>query len=249
MNCFAASDTGRVRKINEDAYYNDPEGLGLFIVADGMGGHQAGEVASALAVSTISDLLREPLTKGRLRRRQVEELLRDTVVSTNRIIYGKATEDAGFSGMGTTVVVCVLQGARAHIAHIGDSRAYLARGGVLRQLTTDHSLVQELLSKGRITEAEAVDHPRKNILTRALGTDPDVVVDVTEVALEPEDSLMLCTDGVTNHVEPGELLALITEHPPEAACHNMIALANSRGGFDNMTVLIVKDPSGQEDRA
>lgn len=249
MECFAATDIGRVRKINEDAFYNDPDNLGLYIVADGMGGHLAGEVASALAVDTLSSLLREPLKKGGLRKRQIEELLRDAVVETNRTIHRQATAHEGLSGMGTTVVVCVLAEGRAHIAHIGDSRAYLAREGQLVQLTTDHSLVQELLSKGRITEAEAVDHPRKNILTRALGTDPDVAVDLTDLSLKAGDVLLLCTDGVTNHVEASELLAFLTENTPQEAGRKMIELANSRGGFDNMTVLIVNTPSGQEDRA
>ena len=249
MKSFAMTDIGRVRKINEDSHYNDPEHMGLYIVADGMGGHQAGEVASALAVETLSTLLREPLKAGNSRPSYIEDAIRDAVVSTNNTIYSLATSKTGYGGMGTTVVVCVVRDNRIHIAHIGDSRAYLLRAGILKQLTTDHSLVQELLSKGRITEAEAADHPRKNILTRALGTDPAVEVDTMDLALDAGDMIMLCTDGITNHVDVQELRSFLYENSPENACRQMIGLANERGGFDNMTVLIIENIPAQEDRS
>lgn len=248
MRSFAATDTGRVRKINEDSYYNDPEHMGLYIVADGMGGHQAGEVASALAVETLSMLLRDPLMGGNSRSSYIEDAMRDAVVKTNRTVYDLATSKSGYSGMGTTVVVCILKKDHLHVAHIGDSRAYLYRNGILKQLTTDHSLVQELLSKGRITEEEAVDHPRKNILTRALGTDPAVEVDTMDMSLKAGDILLLCTDGITNHVDSQEIKGFVAENSPEMACQEMIRLANDRGGFDNMTVLIIENIPAQEDR-
>lgn len=248
MRSFAATDIGRVRKINEDSYYNDPAHMGLYIVADGMGGHQAGEVASALAVETLSTLLRESLMGGNTRSSYIEDAMRDAVVKTNRAVYDLAMSKSGYSGMGTTVVVCILKENHLHVAHIGDSRAYLLRDGILKQLTTDHSLVQELLSKGRITEEEAVDHPRKNILTRALGTDPAVEVDTMDMALKVGDILLLCTDGITNHVDPQEIKDFATGNSPESACKEMIRLANDRGGFDNMTVLIIENSPVQEDR-
>lgn len=248
MRSFAATDTGRVRKINEDSYYHDPEHMGLYIVADGMGGHQAGEVASSLAVETLSALLRTPLMGGNTGTAYIEDIMRDAVVKTNRTVYDLATSKTGYSGMGTTVVVCVVKNNHLHVAHIGDSRAYLLRDGVLKQLTTDHSLVQELLSKGRITEEEAVDHPRKNILTRALGTDSSVPVDTMEMVLKSGDIIMLCTDGITNHVDENELKSFLKENAPEMACREIIALANDRGGFDNMTVLVIENTPAQEDR-
>lgn len=248
MNSFAATDVGRVRKVNEDAFYNDPEKQGLYIVADGMGGHQAGEVASALAVEQLSTLLNKSLPKDNDPQGDIDDLLRDAVVAANQAVYRLAVSKASLSGMGTTVVICVVRRNRVHIAHIGDSRAYLIREGVLKQLTTDHSLVQELLSKGRITEEEAVDHPRKNILTRALGTDPAVEVDTLTLDLQAGDRLMLCTDGITNHVETRELLDLGGGNPPEKACSELIRLANSRGGFDNMTVLIIENTPVREGR-
>lgn len=248
MRSFAATDTGRVRKINEDSCYNDPEQMGLYIVADGMGGHQAGEVASSLAVETLSRVLKESLMGGNSRASYIEEVMRDAVVATNRTVYDLATSKAGYSGMGTTVVVCIVRKNHLHVAHIGDSRAYLLRDGILKQLTTDHSLVQELLSKGRITEEEAIDHPRKNILTRALGTDPAVEVDTMNIALKSGDTILLCTDGITNHVDPQEIKGFLTENSPEAACREMIRLANDRGGFDNMTVLIIENTPTQEGR-
>lgn len=248
MRSFAATDTGRVRKINEDSYYNDPEHMGLYIVADGMGGHQAGEVASSLAVETLSTLLRDSLKGGNFRPSYIEDVMRVAVVKTNRKIYDLATSESGYSGMGTTVVVCIIKKEHLHVAHIGDSRAYLLRDDVLKQLTTDHSLVQELLSKGRITEEEAVDHPRKNILTRALGTDPAVEVDTMDIALKSGDIILLCTDGITNHVDPQEIKGFASMNSPEMACREMIRLANDRGGFDNMTVLIIENIPAQEDR-
>jgi protein phosphatase len=245
MKSYAVTDIGRVRKLNEDAYYSDPDQIGLFIVADGMGGHQAGEVASALAVKSISEELKGSLPHCRSAQ-AVDSCLRDAVVRANRTIYELAMSDTGYNGMGTTVVVCAVQSGQAHIAHIGDSRAYLIRTGALRQLTTDHSLVQELLSRGRITEAEAVDHPRKNILTRALGTDPAVEVDTACLDLLPGDRIMLCTDGLTNHVDAQELLEFALKDPLQDACGEMIRLANERGGFDNMTVLICENTPAQE---
>lgn len=248
MKSFGATDIGRVRKINEDSYYNDPEHLGLYIIADGMGGHQAGEVASSLAVETLSTILREHLMDRNFSLADIEHVLRSAVERTNQTVYSLATSQPGYSGMGTTVVVCIVREGHAHIAHIGDSRAYLVRQRVLKQLTTDHSLVQELLDKGRITEAEAEDHPRKNILTRALGTDPVVEVDTMSVQLQKGDTLMMCTDGISNHVDRQELLELISDNPPESACMEIIRVANSRGGFDNMTILIVENTPAQEGR-
>lgn len=248
MRSFAATDTGRVRKINEDSYYNDPEQMGLYIVADGMGGHLAGEVASSLAVDTISGLLKDTLMGGNSRASYIEDAIRDAVVKTNKTVYDLATSKSDYSGMGTTVVVCILKKNHLHVAHIGDSRAYLLREGVLKQLTTDHSLVQELLSKGRITEEEAVDHPRKNILTRALGTDPAVEVDTKDIALKSGDIIILCTDGITNHVDPQEIKDFATGNSPEMACQEMIGLANDRGGFDNMTVMIIENTPAQGGR-
>lgn len=248
MKSFGATDIGRVRKINEDSYYDDPENLGLYIVADGMGGHQAGEVASSLAVETLSSILREHLLDQNSRMTDIEHVLKAAVDRANQTVYNLATSQPGYSGMGTTVVVCIVREGHAHIAHIGDSRAYLIRKRMLKQLTTDHSLVQELLNKGRITEAEAEDHPRKNILTRALGTDPVIEIDTMSIQLQPGDTLMLCTDGISNHVDRQELLDLISDNPPESACMEIIRLANSRGGFDNMTILIVESTPAQEGR-
>lgn len=247
MVSYAVSDKGRVRKINEDFYYNDPKGIGLYIVADGMGGHKAGEVASRLAVEKLSEYISSPVLEKTPTHEEIDDLLRDAVVATNQAVFNLAVSDEELKGMGTTIVVALFRSGFVHIAHIGDSRAYLYRGA-LRQITKDHSFVQELLSKGRITEAEAVDHPRKNILTRALGTDPSVVVDTCTHALMPGDRLMLCTDGITNHVDANELERFLHNHSPEEACLKMTALANDRGGFDNMTVIIIDNTPEQEVR-
>jgi protein phosphatase len=224
----AATDVGRVRGHNEDAYLVD-DGLGLVAVADGMGGHQAGEVASAIAL----EALRAAVTSG--------EGIRDAVTSANEAVYEKSTSDERLRGMGTTLTAATLAaGGTLLLGHVGDSRAYVLRNGTLRRVTTDHSLVEELIQAGELSEEEAEADPRRSMITRALGIEPDVEVDVYPTQVLGGDRLLLCSDGLTGMVGERDIeAALREEHDPSAAAHRLVDAANRAGGIDNITVLVV----------
>jgi len=224
----AATDVGRVRDGNEDAYLVD-DAMGLVAVADGMGGHRGGEVASATAL----EALRAAVSSGRP--------LRDAVEDANRAVFEKASTDDSLRGMGTTLTAATLAaGDTLLVGHVGDSRAYLLRDGELRQLTTDHSLVEELVRDGRLTPDEAAVHPQRSIITRALGVDSTVDVDVYPVELVPGDVLLFCSDGLTGMLQP-DLIAgeLRREDDPARAATKLVDAANAAGGEDNITVVVV----------
>ena len=225
----AATDVGRVRDGNEDAYLVD-DAMGLVAVADGMGGHRAGEVASATAL----EALRAAITGGRP--------LRESIEDANEAVYTKSLTDTSLRGMGTTLTAGTLvAGDTVLVGHVGDSRAYLLHDGELRQVTDDHSLVEELVREGRLTADEAAVHPQRSIITRALGVDASVEVDVYPVELVPGDRLLLCSDGLTGMVPEDEILRVVTESENvEAACQQLIDEANERGGLDNITAILVK---------
>jgi protein phosphatase len=222
------TDTGRQRNANEDSLFVRAP---IFVVADGMGGAQAGEVASKAAAEAFDvDLPDEP----------PERVLRETIAAANREIHGLARTDPSRAGMGTTVTAAIVDaaGEEVGIGHVGDSRAYRLRGGKLERLTRDHSLVEEMRRKGQITEAQAEDHPQRSIITRALGPDPEVEVDVQTVPATPGDVFLLCSDGLTTMLDDariGRLLAGATSL--EAAVRTLIDEANRAGGRDNITAL------------
>ena len=224
----AATDVGRVREGNEDAYLVD-DSMGLVAVADGMGGHRAGEVASATAL----EALRAAITAGRP--------IREAIEDANDAVHGKSLTDPNLRGMGTTLTAGTLTpDGTLLVGHVGDSRAYLLHDGELRQLTVDHSLVEELVRDGRLTADEAAVHPQRSIITRALGVDESVEVDLYPVELEPGDRLLLCSDGLTGMVPP-ELIGaeLRGEDDPARAAADLVDIANAAGGEDNITVVIV----------
>jgi serine/threonine protein phosphatase PrpC len=229
VRLLAASrtDVGRVRPSNEDAFLVADDAH-LVAVADGMGGHQAGEVASATAITALLDGVHRGATIG------------DAISGANDAVLARAAEDPSLRGMGTTMTAAVLHGATLVIGHVGDSRAYLLRDGVLVQLTTDHSVIAELVAAGELTEAEAEIDPRRAMITRALGIDPSVEVDVFDVGLVPGDRLLLCSDGLTTMVRD-EVIAriLVEEHDRERAADTLVAAANDAGGADNITVVVV----------
>ncbi|HEV2310691.1 MAG TPA: Stp1/IreP family PP2C-type Ser/Thr phosphatase [Acidimicrobiia bacterium] len=224
----AATDTGRVRDHNEDAFLVDDQ-LGLFAVADGMGGHQAGEVASAIAL----EALRAAVTSG--------EGIRDAVTSANDAVYEKSTTDDRLRGMGTTLTAGTLAaGDTLLLGHVGDSRAYVLRDHRLERLTTDHSLVEELIQAGELTEAQAEHDPRRSMITRALGIEPTVEVDLYPIQVHDGDRLLLCSDGLTGMVGEDEIENVLTEErDANQAAHRLVDEANAAGGIDNITVLIV----------
>jgi protein phosphatase len=236
LRAAAGTNVGRRRRINEDRYAVAPE-LGLFLVADGMGGHTAGQVASELAAQAalraVGMLQDAPLSPA--------EKLRFAVSSANRAIFDAARARPELAGMGTTLVALLADDGRVALAHVGDSRAYLVRGGRIRQLTDDHSVVGELVRRREISADAAREHPHRHVLTRALGVRPGVEPDLAELSPEPGDLFALCSDGLTAHVRDEE----IAEHAgpgvvPEKAVDALIDLANARGGEDNITVVLLR---------
>ena len=223
-----ASDTGRRRLRNEDNYVVAPP---LFAVADGMGGAQAGEVASRLAASALEGGDSDGLSGLE----RIDALIQEA----NRRIYDRATSDPSASGMGTTITVALVEGMTIAIGHVGDSRAYLVRAERMEQLTEDHSLVNELLKSGKLSEAEAQVHPQRSVITRAVGTDPDVDVDAFSIEAEDDDIFLLCSDGLTDMVEDEEILELVHEHRGDLdkAVKALVSAANRGGGDDNITAI------------
>src|SRR3954471_4096987 len=222
-----ATDQGQVRDSNEDGYVVDRR-LQLFAIADGMGGHRAGEVASATAL----EALRASVASG--------TGLGDAITSANAAVFSKATDDESLSGMGTTLTALVPDGDRVLVGHVGDSRAYLLRDGELRQLTTDHSLVQEFIREGRLTEEQAAVHPQRSIITRALGVEPDVEVDVYPVPLHAGDRILLCSDGLSTMLRSDDIAGLLRrESDPTRAANLLVDAANAAGGEDNITTIVV----------
>jgi len=243
----AKTDVGLKRSHNEDDLCVDPA-LGLFVVCDGMGGGNAGEVASRLAVEEIQKHITEARQNESLPMvgeydRQFSPTtnrLASAIRSANRVIRDEAKSKAGQEGMGTTVVSAVLNGSVLSIAHVGDSRIYLIRGESIQPLTADHSLVAEQVRRGLLTEEEAERSPQKNIITRALGIDDSVDVDLDEIPLMQGDGVLLCSDGLTRGVKPAEILDVVrTAKAPQAVSERLIERANAAGGLDNTTVVLV----------
>ena len=225
------TDPGRVRRRNEDAFVVEPP---LFAVADGMGGAQAGEVASRLAAAAF----REYREADQL---EAEERVRAIIQEANRRIYERARSDAEVSGMGTTITAALLADGRVVIGHVGDSRAYRIRNGELEQLTEDHSLVADLMRSGRLTPEEAEAHPQRSVITRALGTDPQVDVDTLAVEAEPGDLFLLCSDGLSTMVSDQDVLRTVEKAGSlDEAARDLVRAANKGGGEDNVTVVLFR---------
>ena len=223
----AATHPGRKRRHNEDAYVERPP---LFAIADGMGGAQAGEVASRVAAAAVEDAA---LTGAPAER--VVALIEEA----NRRVFQRANEDAAVSGMGTTMTLALVDENVVTIGHVGDSRAYRVRDGSIEQVTDDHSLVHELVRSGKLSPEEADTHPQRSVITRALGTDPDIDVDVFTLEAEPGDLFLLCSDGLTTMVDDERIVEIFSEHAGdlEAAARALVKDANRRGGEDNITVV------------
>jgi PPM family protein phosphatase len=235
-----ASDTGRKRRRNEDNYVVAPP---LFAVADGVGGAQAGEVASKLAATVLGG----DGAGGRGGLERIDALIQEA----NRRIFDRASSDPSSSGMGTTVTVALVEGTTVALGHVGDSRAYLVRGERMEQLTEDHSLVNELVKSGKLSRDEAHLHPQRSVITRAVGTDPDVEVDAFTVEAEEGDVFLLCSDGLSDMVADEEILELVDRHRDdlERAVKALVAAANRGGGEDNITAVafrITAHPSGED---
>jgi len=236
LRSAACTHVGMRRQANEDRYAIVPE-LGLYLVADGMGGHKAGQVASHLAVQASIRAI-EALQGASV---SLAERLRHAVACANREIFTAAQAKPEFSGMGTTLVGMLFGGNRVALAHVGDSRAYLLRQGRLRGLTDDHSIVAELLRRNEINEVDAREHPHRHVLTRALGIRPRTEPDLAEMTPQEGDVLILCSDGLTTHVGDDEIAErLSAEVDLETAASGLVDAANRAGGLDNISVLLVR---------
>ena len=241
---FGLTDVGRRREKNEDAFVVDPA-LGLYAVADGMGGHAAGEIASTLAVTTLEESVRgggwrpDSASEG-----DAARALEAAILDANRRICDSIQRHDEHRGMGTTLVALLALPGKAVLAHVGDSRAYLVRRGSLSRLTSDHSWVNEQVKLGLLTDDDAQRHPMRNIVTRALGSRPDVAMDLVVESLVPGDVFVLCSDGLNTMLSDAEIRALVEKHrgQPDAACRALVSAANARGGEDNVTVVVIEVP-------
>ncbi len=238
MKVYAQTNVGRVRSINQDAFYSPAAGENFAVVADGMGGHKAGEIASRLAVEEFTKWLR-------CAPRPNEEALRYAVSEANRAIYFKAKLEPDKAGMGTTLTALWVDAYRVYLTHVGDSRAYLLRDGEIMQMSRDHSLVGEMLRRGEITYEEARVHPQRHFITRALGTNSYVTPDVNRFERRPGDIWLMCSDGLSNYIEQEELGELMSGRGDwQHKVSFMIELALRRGGSDNITCMIVVPDGG-----
>jgi len=248
LSAASLTDPGRVRDHNEDCIESRPD-IGLFVLADGMGGYNAGEVASGMATSLISDGLQEswePRDVGRMGREEAkqlsERLIKEQVARANSAIYTTSQNNPECAGMGTTLVVTLFYDNFLAVAHIGDSRLYRLRGESMEQVTRDHSLLQEQLDSGLITPEEAKLSQNKNLVTRALGIDPTVEPEIHVYETQPDDTYLLCSDGLSDMVEDEEIrLTLITlKQNPNLTVQQLVQAANDNGGRDNISAMLIR---------
>lgn len=238
MKSYCVTDVGVKRNMNQDFVYASDQPVGnlsnLYIVADGMGGHNAGDLASRYTVETMVDYI-----EGAKETRAIP-LLEAAVAAANSEVMKKSMTDKSLAGMGTTVVAATVQEDCLYVANVGDSRLYLLDDGI-EQITRDHSLVEEMVRAGELGREDARNHPEKNIITRAVGVRERIRVDFFDVALNPGDRFLLCSDGLTNMVDDEEILDLVNrERSLEAAAHRLVAMANRNGGKDNISVVLVE---------
>ncbi len=245
MKSYAITDVGKRRELNEDYIYASDKAIGnlpnLFIVADGMGGHNAGDYASKHTVEKVVETIEELQNE-----QDIEEIIQEAIYRANAYIYEKSKRDSSLSGMGTTLVVATLKDGVVTVANIGDSRMYVVNHDI-KQITKDHSLVEEMVTMGGIDREAARTHPDKNIITRAIGVKELVLADFFAVRLEKEDKLLLCTDGLTNMLKDDEIHHIIENNKDvETAARALIEAANENGGRDNIAVVLVEPFGGHE---
>ena len=239
MKAFAKTDIGKAREINQDYYYiPTTDKLDLYILADGMGGYNGGEVASKLAIDSVKKYIENNFEKEKETKESILNLIKSAIEYANMIVYKKSKEVKELEGMGTTLDVCLIYNNRAFIGHIGDSRIYRIRQGIMRKITTDHSYVQKLIKDGTITKEEAIHHPKKNMLMKALGCEPEIEPDIMVKGFNPNDIILICSDGLTNMIAEQEIYNLITQDIPNAT-KNLINKAKQLGGYDNITTIII----------
>ncbi len=240
MRIFGKTDIGLVRHSNQDAFQKGSysKDIAWAVVCDGMGGANGGNVASQTAVEQITHQLTSSC-RDRLDSQSIKDLLIPAVLNANTAIYEYAQKEPQLSGMGTTVVLAMIADQTLHIAHVGDSRAYLLSPQGIMQVTKDHSMVQEMVDRGEITADQARFHPRKNIITRALGIGPDVNVDYHELPFSQQDILLLCTDGLSNYLDPKTIYSMSLELDLEQLVEQLVERSKQMGGRDNITAVVI----------
>ena len=240
IKAYARTDKGNVRENNEDYFYisNSLDEVQLYLLADGMGGYNAGEVASRMAVESAKDYIHKHFAKNKDSKEKLEALLKDAIEYANSVVYKKAQSKEDLRGMGTTLDVCLIYNSRIYIGHVGDSRVYRIRKEFMRRLTKDHSYVQTLVDDGTITKEEAYSHPKKNMLTKALGCVETVEPDVYTKTFIKDDIILMCSDGLTNMIREENIYEIIKQDK-ENAIENLVKQANDNGGLDNITVVII----------
>ena len=237
---YAKTNIGKVRKMNQDYYYVSEDET-LFVLADGMGGYTGGEVASKLATIAVEKYIQEHFNKNKdYVKEEILEIINNAIEFANREVYKKAQTNEELELMGTTIEICLIYRERAYIGHVGDSRIYRIRKGIMRKLTTDHSYVQTLVADGTITKEEAEHHPKKNMLVKALGCEGNVHADVMVKGFQKDDVILICSDGLTNMVSEKRIFEIISNNI-ETAADELVKEANENGGNDNITLIIIKN--------
>ena len=239
MKVFSATDIGQKRHMNQDFIFTSEEPVGnlpnLFVVADGMGGHNAGDFASRYGVSVLVESVRRDKNFNPVK------VMRNAIEAANREVFSQSRNDPSMAGMGTTMVVCTVVGGYAYIANVGDSRLYLAGSESMTQITQDHSLIAEMVRLGELTPEEGRNHPDKNIITRAVGTNEDVKIDFFDVKLDTGDQILMCSDGLSNMVEDQRIFEILKGEDTEAdKAQVLVDEANANGGRDNIAVIVVE---------
>lgn len=242
MNIQGLSDKGMVRESNQDAFNFNifDDGVAWAVVCDGMGGANGGNIASRLAVDHFSATLKSGYRKG-LNESSFKNLLNSSISAANVRVFDKSRESKEFNGMGTTIVAAIVQGNTAYFVHAGDSRAYVINGKEITQITRDHSIVQSMIEDGKLSPEEACYHPRKNVITRALGVEESVNPEFTVYELPKQSKILLCSDGLTNFVNNDRICEVVNNENAEKAVSLLINEANDNGGRDNITAVIIED--------
>ncbi len=238
MESFGLTDIGKVRNINQDAFFSDNK-KGIFIVADGMGGHAGGEIASKMCIDTIKNGIAEKIVSAEMEITKVRMTLVQITNQASTLIYERALEHPDLRGMGTTATCLIIRGDQAFFSHVGDSRCYLFRQKLLYQLTEDHSFVQEQIKSGVIDEEQASSHYLRNVITRSVGYQEEEEVDSGNLKIEKDDIFLLCSDGLYGKVSDEEIADYL-KFPMMTSASKLVSLANARGGEDNITIVLVK---------
>ena len=243
MKIYAETDIGMVRQTNQDAYYISEENDNyiLCILADGMGGYTGGEIASRLACMSAAQYIKQNFDDNKqYTKEEIMDIIKKAMEYSNKVVYEKSKKEKELEQMGTTLEVCLIYNNRVHIGHIGDSRIYRIRQNIMRKITTDHSYVQKLVKDGTITKEEAIHHPKKNMLMKALGCEEEIEPDIMVKGFNPNDIILICSDGLTNMISEQEIYNIIIEDTKNATTH-LIKKAKELGGYDNITAIIIEN--------